>query len=177
MLINETAIREESLLQAAKQMAVAARTAPKGRGTDQLEILIVTGDEKTRLADAMIKIGQEKGLAGFTRDGENIRVSPVVLLIGTGTSPRKLKLCSLCGYANCESLEQGPGGVCVFAISDLGIAVGSAVSIAADLRVDNRIMYSAAIAAIQNGFFSPEIKVAYAIPLSVSGKSPFFDRG
>jgi uncharacterized ferredoxin-like protein len=66
--------------------------------------------------------------------------------------------------------------VCVFAISDLGIAVGSAVSIAADHRADNRIMYSAAMSAIQLGFFSPEIKMAYAIPLSASGKSPFFDR-
>ncbi|MDR2734899.1 MAG: DUF2148 domain-containing protein [Spirochaetota bacterium] len=177
MLTNETAIREESLVCAAKQMAQAARTAPKGRGDDQLEILIVTGDEKTRLADTMAQIGQSRGLAGFTRDSENVRAAPVVLLIGTGTRPRKLKLCSLCGYPNCESLGQGPGGVCVFAISDLGIAVGSAVSIAADLRVDNRIMYSAAIAAIQCGFFTPEIKVAYAIPLSASGKSPFFDRG
>jgi len=177
MLANETAIREESLTQAARQMALAARTAPKGRGTDQLEILIVSGGEKTRLADATVRIGQDKGLPGFTRDGENVRSAPVVLLIGTAAAPRRLKLCSLCGYPNCESLEQGPGGVCALAISDLGIAVGSAVSVAADMRVDNRIMYSAGIAAIQCGFFSPEIKIAYAIPLSATGKSPFFDRG
>jgi uncharacterized ferredoxin-like protein len=177
MLTNETAIREEALLEVAKLMALAARTAPKGRGTDLLEIVIVSGGEKERLADAMAKIGKDRELAGFTRDGENIRAASVVLLIGTRTQPRGLKYCSLCGYPSCESLEKGPGGVCVFAISDLGIAVGSAAGIAADHRVDNRIMYSAAVAAIQLGFFSPEIKVAYAIPLSAGGKSPFFDRG
>jgi len=176
MLTNETAIREESLLEVAKLMALAARTAPKGCGIDQLEIAIVTGEEKTRLADTMAEIGANEGLKGFTRDSGNVRAAPVLLLIGCTPAPRKLKYCSLCGYPNCESLAEGPGGMCVIAVSDLGIAVGSAVSIAAEHRVDNRIMYTAGIAARKCGLMPPEVKVAYAIPLSACGKSPFFDR-
>ena len=69
------------------------------------------------------------------------------------------------------------GGTCSFNAGDLGIAVGSAVSRAADLRIDNRIMYSAGKAALELGFLGSEVAIAYGIPLSVSGKSPFFDRG
>jgi len=59
---------------------------------------------------------------------------------------------------------------------DLGIAIGSAVSIAADLRVDNRVMYSVGKAALNVGILGDDVKIAYGIPLSISGKNPFFDR-
>jgi len=48
--------------------------------------------------------------------------------------------------------------------------------VAMDHRIDNRVMYSAGKAAIEGGFLSEEVIVAYGIPLSVSGKNPFFDR-
>jgi uncharacterized ferredoxin-like protein len=66
---------------------------------------------------------------------------------------------------------------CVFNTGDLGIAIGSAVSIAADHRVDNRVMYSVGQAVLEMGLFPPEVKIAYGIPLSATSKSPFFDRG
>ena len=59
---------------------------------------------------------------------------------------------------------------------DLGIAIGSAVSVAADLRVDNRVMYSVGKAALNIGILGEDVKIAYGIPLSISGKNPFFDR-
>jgi len=68
------------------------------------------------------------------------------------------------------------GGTCSFNAGDLGIAVGSAASRAADLRLDNRIMYSAGKAAIELGILGEGVSIAYGIPLSVSSKSPFFDR-
>jgi uncharacterized ferredoxin-like protein len=37
-------------------------------------------------------------------------------------------------------------------------------------------MYSAGKAALSLGLFSAGVKIALAIPLSVSGKNPFFDR-
>jgi uncharacterized ferredoxin-like protein len=68
------------------------------------------------------------------------------------------------------------GGTCSFSVGDLGIAVGSAVSLTADLRVDNRIMYTAGKAAIELGILGDDILIAYAIPLYAKGKNPFFDR-
>lgn len=46
---------------------------------------------------------------------------------------------------------------------------------AADLRVDNRVMFSAGKAAPSIGLLAGCHSI-YAIPLSVSSKNPFFDR-
>jgi uncharacterized ferredoxin-like protein len=58
---------------------------------------------------------------------------------------------------------------------DLGIALGSAVSVAADLRIDNRMMFTVGKAASALELLG-EHKMIIAIPLAVEGKSPFFDR-
>ena len=58
---------------------------------------------------------------------------------------------------------------------DLGIALGSAVSTAADERVDSRIMYTIGKAAEEMGYEEGPV-IWHGIPLSVTGKSPFFDR-
>ena len=63
------------------------------------------------------------------------------------------------------------GGCCSFNVGDLGIALGSAVSRAADMRVDNRIMYSVGKAVLELDLLGAEVHIAYGIPLSVSGKS------
>ena len=68
------------------------------------------------------------------------------------------------------------GTNCVFNVTDLGIAVGSAVSIAADNRIDNRVMYSAGKGALKAGMLPPDVRIAYGIPLSISSKSIYFDR-
>jgi uncharacterized ferredoxin-like protein len=44
------------------------------------------------------------------------------------------------------------------------------------MRADNRIMYSIARACIDLKLFSQTVKQALGIPLSATGKSPFFDR-
>jgi uncharacterized ferredoxin-like protein len=46
-----------------------------------------------------------------------------------------------------------------------------------DRRIDNRIMFTAGKAAVKMGMFPPKVAIVYGIPLSVSGKSVFFDRG
>jgi uncharacterized ferredoxin-like protein len=58
---------------------------------------------------------------------------------------------------------------------DVGIALGSAVSVAADHRVDTRIMFTIGKAALTLGFLDG-VYQAYGLPLSATGKSPFFDR-
>ena len=60
--------------------------------------------------------------------------------------------------------------------TDLGIAIGSAVSVAADGRIDNRVMFSVGKAAMSLGMLGREMALVFGIPLSASGKSPYFDR-
>lgn len=175
MIIKEEKIRTEAVLEVAKAMALAARTAPKAKGVDLLEILVLNGDDVLKLSEAMKKIGERETLPGFLRDSENIKNAQALLLIGTRKKTTGLKYCSFCGFKNCQAAEQA-GASCVFNANDLGVAVGSAVSVAADHRLDNRIMYSVGKTAVEIGLMGGEIGFALGIPLSVSGKNPFFDR-
>jgi len=159
----------------AQEMCAAARTAPKARGIDLLEIGVLAGDEISRLSAAMKAIGERESHPTFLRDCENIKKAEAIVMIGTRKKAVGLKYCSFCGYKNCAELERA-GAICSYNSGDLGIAVGAAVSVAADHRVDNRIMYTAGKAAIEAGLLSKEAVIAYGIPLSVSGKNPFFDR-
>lgn len=165
----------ESLLSAARSACVAARTAPKGKGKDLLVTAILSGDEKSALSDQMRLIAEREDVASFSRDAGNIDRSPVLLLVGSRKAPLGLKYCGLCGYADCAALTAA-AGTCAFNTGDLGIALGSAVSRLADLRIDNRIMYTVGMAAKELALLGDQVELIYGIPLSVSGKSPFFDR-
>lgn len=166
---------KRAALAVADLMAAAAKTAPKGCGVDNVEVVILDGAEKDALAEYLREIGNERNIEFFVRDAGNINNSHCVVLIGVRNVPLALAPCGLCGFKNCGEMKKA-GGHCAFNITDLGIAVGSAVSVAADHRIDNRVMYSAGVAAVESGCFSEKVRVAYAIPLSTSSKSIFFDR-
>jgi uncharacterized ferredoxin-like protein len=83
--------------------------------------------------------------------------------------------CGFCGKPTCEALEMA-GGTCAFNSIDLGIATMSAAEVAGRFHIDNRIMYSIGRACLDLGMFGPKVKQALGIPLSVTGKNPFFDR-
>ena len=70
----------------------------------------------------------------------------------------------------------GKAGLCAWDAMDVGIAIGSAAAAAADARVDNRVMFSVGRAARSLGLLGASVTLVLGIPLSVSGKSPFFDR-
>lgn len=166
----------EKLVEAAKEMAIAARTAPKGRGRDQLHFLILTDAEKNTLADRMQVIGDDEQIAFFIRDAESLRGVPVILLLGTESSPLEVRHCGYCGWADCQENRDRGTNPCAFSVGDLGIALGSAVSVAARKHIDNRIMFSAGRAALELGLFPETVKIAHGVPLSATGKNPFFDR-
>lgn len=168
-------LKEETLLKAAEQICIAIRTAPKAKGIDNLTTAIITADDKEKLALKMEEISRVNNHRGFSRDAKNVRQAQVILLAGTKVEPIDLKLCGLCGYNNCSENRDG-NGICIFNIHDLGIAVGSAVSFAARLHIDNRIMYTIGWAAKEMKLLGEEYKIVMGIPLSVSGKNPFFDR-
>ncbi|MFC1566860.1 ferredoxin domain-containing protein [bacterium] len=165
----------ETLKTIAEMIMIAARTAPKAKGCDNIVTRMLNGDEKKKIADKMDEISIEYDHKGFKRDAQNVRDADIVVLIGTKTQRLQLKVCGLCGAANCADSEK-KNYMCIFNPGDLGIAVGSAVSKAADFRVDNRIMYTAGYASQKLGFVDEHVKIVYAIPLSVSGKNIFFDR-
>ena len=156
-------------------MCVAARTAPKGRGIDNIVTVIVTEKEKEELAEKMKSIGEENDNNTFLRDSANIRQSQAVVIIGTKTNPLGLKLCGFCGFRDCAEMEKNRG-ICVFNSGDLGIAIGSAVSTASLHKVDNRIMYTVGYAALETKLLGEDVRIAYGIPLSATGKNIFFDR-
>lgn len=150
MIIQSDQAENQGLLQVAQLMVVAARTAPKARGEDDISTAIVSQDDKGTLADTMDALGR-------TRDAQNVRDAGIVVLIG---------------------VKCGPAGEAFWPFKaklvDLGIAVGSAAKVASDLNVDNRIMYSIGVAAKKMRLLdADEIQ---GIPLSVSGKNIFFDR-
>jgi uncharacterized ferredoxin-like protein len=175
MLILNKDAEVSGLQSAAEHLCVAARTAPKGKGKDLLTTAIVTGDEKFQLQQQMKLIGERDQIVFFLRDAENLDHAPVIVLIGTRKEPLSLPACGYCGFDDCAAMLTA-GGTCSFNTGDLGIAIGSAVALAADFRIDNRIMYTAGKAAIELGMLGEEVKIAYGLPLAAKGKNPFFDR-
>ncbi len=175
MIYNNIEAEKNASYHVAELMMAAARTAPKGCGADNLVALMIDGDEKDKLADQMRKIAKETGADFFARDGGNVDVSTVVVLLGIQSNPLGLDHCSFCGFTDCATTVKA-GANCAFNVTDLGLAVGSAVSVAADHRIDNRVMFSAGKAAMALNYFPENVRVAYGIPLSTTGKSIFFDR-
>ncbi len=151
MIIRSEDAERESVLTVARLMVAAARTAPKAGGRDNIKTLILTGEEKDRLAEEMQKMG------GSSLSPKNVKDADAVVLIGVDFgSPIE-------EWRNFRAK-----------LIDLGIALGSAVKIASDLNIDNRIMYRAGRAAINLGIMNAD--EVQGIPLSIKGKNIFFDR-
>jgi uncharacterized ferredoxin-like protein len=172
MILNERDARHEHVLQVARQMMTAARTAPKGKGIDIIEVALITDEEIKQLSDTMIAMVEEHGMKFFLRDADNILSAECVVLIGTREQTQGLN-CGHCGFTTCDGRTEGVP--CALNSIDVGIAIGSACATAADLRVDTRVMFSAGLAAQRLNWLK-DCKMVMAIPVSASSKNPFFDR-
>ena len=173
MIQNERDIRHEHALAAVRQMMTAARTAPKGKGIDIIEIAMVTDEAIQHLSEEMLKVAAETGLKFFLRDADNILSAEAVMILGTRQQVQGLN-CRHCGFDTC--VEKPAEVPCTLNSIDLGIAVGSACATASDLRLDTRVMFSAGLAAQRLGWLGEDSKCVMAIPVSASSKNPFFDR-
>lgn len=172
MIVNERTNRNERVVAVAMDMLTAARTAPKGKGLDQVEAAVITGDDITALCSVMLDLYRSTNRPVYLRDSENIRQAEAVVVIGIRPVPLGLN-CGHCGYNTCgQRPKQAP---CAINSCDVGIALGSAVSVAADRRVDSRIMFSVGMAAERMNIL-PGCTQVYAIAVSASSKNPFFDR-
>ncbi|MEM2522854.1 MAG: DUF2148 domain-containing protein [Candidatus Bathyarchaeia archaeon] len=174
---------KEAILEVAKLMQAAARTAPKTAGIDDILTLIVFGEEKEAIAQKMEEIAEQRNIDGFKRDAKNVKDSEVVVLIGVRGNKSVGINCGACGYKTCQEFEEAlkkagqdfTGPTCLFKALDLGIALGSAAKIASLLNIDNRIMYRVGTAALKLKLM-PEATVAMGVPLSAKGKNIYFDR-
>lgn len=176
MIIDSRTAEERAVMNAAYEICAAARTAPKACGVDHLMTAIVTAEDKIELAEQMRRNCNYDPKNFMCRDAENVDKSIAVVLIGVKEDTRHLgKQCQLCHFEGCTACSEA-GACCVFDMIDLGIAVGSAVASAADMRIDNRVMFTIGKAAVALGLLEG-CNTIMGIPLAVAGKSPFYDRG
>jgi uncharacterized ferredoxin-like protein len=176
-VIFEQDTRSSSIKQVAQRMLLAARTAPKGRGVDNTVLAMVEGEDIKKICNKMMELSKRYDHPGFLRDAENIlAAADILLLFGSKIKSMGLKKCGMCGFKDCAAKDTHPLIPCVFNTGDLGIAMGSAVSVAMDNRVDNRIMYSVGQAVLEMHLLGPEVRIALGVPLSATSKNPFFDR-
>lgn len=183
--IDSSEAEKDGVLAAARLMAVAARTAPKTRGLDSVRTMILLEpDELEKIASVMEEISREdpERLAFFRRNADDVRKSAAVLLIGVTGEPKRIESpldCGACGM-DCAAMmkakkkERGTarGPMCHMQSIDLGISLSSAVKAASDFGVDNRMMYSIGAAARKIKLM--DVDLAVGIPLSVTGKNPYF---
>ncbi len=172
MIYNERECRHSHLFTVVQQMMTAARTAPKGKGVDILEIVAIDGEQIKELSERMIASFEEHGMSFFLRDAENILSAEYLILIGTHDRAQGLN-CGYCGFDTCDGRSKRVP--CAINATDVGIAIGSACATAADLRVDTRVMFSVGYSAEQLGMLDG-CRQIYAIAVSASSKNPFFDR-
>ncbi|WP_202318344.1 ferredoxin domain-containing protein [Archaeoglobus neptunius] len=180
MILNEEDFKKEGIRLAAFLMAESARTAPKSKGEDVIEIVYADGNELEKLALKMEELASG-GDRDFLRDAESLRKSQAVLLLGAKGEKTVGVNCGACGFESCAEFKKAQRGGenfigpnCAFRMIDLGIALGSAVKLSAVIGVDTRIMYRIGIAAKKLGMVDAD--VVMGIPISATGKSPYFDR-
>lgn len=176
-IIEEEQAIADAVMNVAKRMVAAAVTAPKAKGISNIHTAIITGSDIMPIAAKMEEMAQIYDVPTFNRDAQNIKQCDALVLLGTTIQSLNLKKCGMCGFANCAEKNKHAAIPCVFNTGDLGIALGSAVSVAMDNRIDNRIMYTVGQAVCELDVFPKSVAIVYAVPLKASNKNIFFDRG
>jgi len=171
---------------AVKLMAAAARTAPKAGGKDFLEIVVVTQDGDLKRIGATMREYAPRSTndAFWVRDAANIENSQALLLIGLAKPVTAGYDCGACGAPTCAAFakertliakEMGyTGPHCAMRMIDIGVALAAAAKAASMLSVDNRAQQRVGAAARALGIIAGE--VVLGIPVSITGKSIYFDR-
>ncbi|MBT3309694.1 MAG: hypothetical protein HOL04_02660 [Gammaproteobacteria bacterium] len=167
-------------------MAASAITAPKAGGKDCLEIVALTeADDLSRIAEEMRNYAHNSSKENYWhRDAANAENAQGLLLIGLAGPVTAGYDCGGCGYATCHEFEQKrelktfemgySGPHCIMRMMDIGVALSSAAKAASMLNIDNRVQQRVGAAARALGYI--ECEVAMGIPISISGKSIFYDR-
>jgi len=168
----------------ANLMVAAATTAPKSKGFDDLTIEIVSGPTIQQITKEIEKMRKEDLTSPtfwfLEPDAEAVKESAAIFLIGIHAKRPPLTLdCKACGFRTCSDYEEAISqnkttALCAFKILDLGIALSSAITIAAQHFIDNRMVWSVGMAAQRLGLIEGDMILG--IPLAAKGSNPFFDR-
>ena len=175
-------------------MSLAARTAPKSFAMDCLEVEILSNDDRQQIVATMRALGEAKSAAAKTEtkaralsldwncDAETLGRADGILLLGVKGTMTPGVNCGGCGFATCADMLKAPrqdrdfpGPFCMYRVLDLGIAVSSAVAVAAHHFLDNRMFQKVGTAAIKLGIM-PKCAPILGIGVSCSAKNIFFDR-
>ncbi len=167
-------------------MTASAITAPKAGGKDCLEVVALTeSNDLKRIANEMRKYAHKSSKENYWhRDATNAEHAQGLLLIGLNGAVTAGYDCGGCGYRTCLEFEQEreikeyemgySGPHCIMRMMDIGVALSSAAKTASLLNIDNRVQQRVGAAARALGYIDCE--VAMGIPISISGKSIFYDR-
>ena len=85
MIYNERDIRSQSVRDLAEAILVAARTAPKAKGRDLVEIAMITDEDIERMSETMLQMSAESGMKFLLRDAANVLQAEAVIVIGIQT--------------------------------------------------------------------------------------------
>ena len=175
-MIDRKTACDAAIMRIAEDMCLAALTAPKTCGKDSVACGILTGGEITALVQEMRRIEDEtEGCRPiFYRDAAQVEQCEAVVLIGSINQARGVYPCGLCGNGNCAGMVKTAGQHCAFDDIDLGVALGSAAAVAADRRADNRIFYTAGLAAMNLKCLGEKVGTIVAIPVSATNRNIFF---
>src|SRR5574344_404531 len=105
MILNERETRHLHLIEVARHMMTAARTAPKGKGIDIIEAVTITDEDIEALSQKMKDMYLENGYKFFLRDAENILSAEAMVLIGTREQAQGLN-CGYCGFNRCADRKE-----------------------------------------------------------------------
>ncbi|MCR4428841.1 MAG: DUF2148 domain-containing protein [Caldiserica bacterium] len=174
-------MKREELLKKAFELgpplaAARAITSPKGKGRDSVQVILL--EEKEEIESLLKKVEElgereEDPRPIFLRDAQTIRKNNcLILLFYSENEPLGLN----CGFCtkNCDAATKKEV-FCAFSLLDLGISLGSAVSLLSQMGFDNRIQYTLGKAAVDLGIV-PKNSACLGVPVSLSSKNPFFDR-
>lgn len=148
-------------------------------------MVITKDDDLKKIAEAMKEYAPKStNEAYWLRDSLNIENSQALLLVGLSKPVTAGYDCGGCGYPTCAEFaknrqlkekEMGYSGPhCVMRMIDIGVALSSAAKTASLLNVDNRVQQRVGAAAKAIGLIKAE--VAMGIPVSITGKSIYYDR-
>ena len=170
----------------ANLMAVAAAPPPRPAARISWKLWLLTRITICRRSPQAMKdyAPRSTNEAYWLRDAANIENSQALVLIGLAKPNLAGYDCGGCGFSTCKEFEQHrklkdkemgyTGPHCIMRMMDIGVALASAAKTASLLNVDNRVQQRVAATARALGYIKAE--VAMGIPVSVTGKSIYYDR-
>ena len=134
-------------------------------GLGDLEVVVVSGRQKERLAKYMYQLAEELRDPSCKADAGEIRRAKAVILVGLRDGGDVIGMkCGACGFPSCEVMLQSrvagllfPGPTCVIRALELGAAVGLLAWSRPVLSRDRKAMVRIGVAAKRLGLVKSDV--------------------